>query len=328
MVKDVRFTSEHLELFPNSLLKILTDIVDIGFLRTNQTSDGDTFVAFCPCLKFKLTQSSDKHQKYNFKQHLKKHSNKTTSSKVNISNPTKRARENTVNSDGEQSGALELETLIGNFETVSLQKQELEMQIQKLKSQLTDKNLKVKPLKTEIRKLTKTIELNNRTINNFSKKNSSHYEDSLDLSTRETEPLPERSEITLRQLRNRLEGKNMSWIVDAADFNYLHIPGDGKTFKPSMKEFVRAQYLSTNYNAVATIRSAAMIGVRRTATKEILRKGQQHVPIFGINSLTITKSEIVARLLVCKKSAEKNNENVLQIFIQIAVDCLMPENTV
>ena len=73
-----------------------------------------------------------------------------------------------------------------------------------------------------------------------------------------------------------------------------------------MKDFVRAQFLSTNYNTSAVVRSAAMIGVGRTQTRKILNDEQQPIPIFGIKKLSETKIELVNRLRFCRDDAAKH----------------------
>ena len=107
---------------------------------------------------------------------------------------------------------------------------------------------------------------------------------------------------------------------DAVNFNFLHIPNDGKKIPVAMKEYVVAQFLSTGYNTSAVIRSAAMIGIKKTATRTILNEIQEPVPIFGTNTYSNVRIELINRILHCKKDAEKNGSTHLQPRCVIKID--------
>ena len=239
MVKDLIFRSEHVALFSPNLSDILNRNVGCGFLRTNQKKNSDknnsdennTYIAYCQCQKFKISDVSNKRERYNFKKHNLTHFHNpllietpVASTPANTDDCVPSVSENTEDfvesnppsiinhkkrsrSFGNSNRIDDEEEINEQFEAMSLTNKNLEKKITALQKIVNSQDFKITPYKEQIKDLQQQNNEYSKLIDSFSKKSSKS--ENLPL---EKQALWERNELSLRMIRSRLEGKHMSWL--------------------------------------------------------------------------------------------------------------------
>ena len=305
-MKDVLFREEHLQFFSNKLSSALILNINRGYLRrTSEIMGKVTYTAFCECYGQSLNDdhADDRKRKYNFKTHSQIHTSNAIKipGAIKISDFSKKRCRNSSSNNSSDTQPTEPE-ITPTAESLSEQLNEasianksqaeqklLKQQIHQMSKLLEERENEPKIIK-DLEKKNKDL---NKTIQQFSR-------NALEIEEFDT---PERASLTLRKLRDLLAPKNMCWLVDACDHNYLKTVKSQKKIPTSLNEFIMATYLSTSYNRAATLRMSKMIGLSRSSTLRTLHKNQEAVPILGIDSVETTTKELEDRLNYIKNVA-------------------------